>query len=162
MTKALRRRLLRALVLLFGLGTLFVIGCFAGVIGAYYYAAPSLPAAETIRDIRLEVPLRIFSRDGYLISEIGERRRIPVTYEDVPQHVVDAFVAAGGDDLRDLGCSDRLTFRGHDEVEEARVHVGAVGNDGAIRGCLEEQLVHVLDQVLNKMAPHEALLLPVS
>ncbi len=94
MTRALQRRLLRALILLGGLGTLIAIGCVAGVIGAYYYAAPALPAAETIRDIRLEVPLRIFSRDGYLISEIGERRRVPVTYEDVPQHVVDAFVAA--------------------------------------------------------------------
>jgi len=94
MTRALQRRLLRILVLLFGLGALLAIGGVAGVIGAYYYASPALPAAETIRDIRLEVPLRIFSRDGYLISEIGERRRIPVTYEDVPQHVVDAFVAA--------------------------------------------------------------------
>ncbi len=94
MNKSKRRRILRALVVLSGLGGLFAIGSFAGVIGAYYYAAPSLPAAETIRDIRLEVPLRIFSRDGYLISEIGERRRIPVTYEEVPQHVVDAFVSA--------------------------------------------------------------------
>jgi len=90
----MRQRILRALVLLAGLGGLFTIGCVAGVIGAYYYAAPSLPAAETIRDIRLEVPLRIFSRDGHLISEIGERRRIPVTYEEVPEHVVQAFVAA--------------------------------------------------------------------
>ena len=70
------------------------IGGTAGVIGAYYYVQPSLPAAETIRDIPLEVPLRIFSRDGYLISEIGERRRIPVTYEEVPFHVVNAFIAA--------------------------------------------------------------------
>jgi penicillin-binding protein 1A len=94
MSKTKRRRILRALVVLLGLGGLFAIGSVAGVIGAYYYVAPSLPAAETIRDIRLEVPLRIYSRDGYLISEIGERRRIPVTYEDVPQHVVQAFVAA--------------------------------------------------------------------
>ena len=76
------------------LAACFTIGGVAGVIGAYYYASPSLPAAETIRDIRLEVPLRIFSRDGHLISEIGERRRIPVTYDDVPEHVVHAFVAA--------------------------------------------------------------------
>jgi penicillin-binding protein 1A len=94
MSKSMRQRILRAVVVLLGLGSLFAIGCIAGVIGAYYYAAPSLPAAETIRDIRLEVPLRIFSRDGYLISEIGERRRIPVTYDEVPQHVVQAFVAA--------------------------------------------------------------------
>ncbi|MGI9272350.1 MAG: penicillin-binding protein 1A [Woeseiaceae bacterium] len=91
---SLRRRLFRALVMLCGLGGITAIGCVAGVIGAYYYASPALPAAETIRDIRLEVPLRIFSRDGHLISEIGERRRIPITYEEVPQHVVQAFVAA--------------------------------------------------------------------
>ena len=90
----MRQRILRALVLLAGTGCLLLIGGVAGVIGAYYYASPSLPAAETIRDIRLEVPLRIFSRDGHLISEIGERRRIPVTYDDVPEHVVHAFISA--------------------------------------------------------------------
>jgi penicillin-binding protein 1A len=94
MGKSMRQRILRGCVVLLGLSGLLAIGCLAGVIGAYYYAAPSLPAAETIRDIKLEVPLRIFSRDGRLISEIGERRRIPVTYEEVPQHVVQAFVAA--------------------------------------------------------------------
>jgi penicillin-binding protein 1A len=94
MSKSMRQRVFRGLALLVGLGCLFTIGGVAGVIGAYYYASPSLPAAETIRDIQLEVPLRIFSRDGHLISEIGERRRIPVTYEEVPRHVVDAFVAA--------------------------------------------------------------------
>ena len=94
MSKHTRRRLLRALIVLLGLGGVVTIGAVAGVVGAYYYAAPALPAAETIREIPLEVPLRIFSRDGYLISEIGERRRIPISYEDVPQHVVDAFVAA--------------------------------------------------------------------
>jgi penicillin-binding protein 1A len=82
------------LIVVVGVIGVISIGSAAGIIGAYYYASPSLPAAETIRDIQLEVPLRIYSRDGYLISEIGERRRIPITYEDVPQHVVDAFVAA--------------------------------------------------------------------
>ena len=77
-----------------GMGAIGGIGVTAGVIGAYYYVQPGLPAAETIRDIPLQIPLRIFSRDGYLISEIGERRRILVTYDELPQHVVDAFVAA--------------------------------------------------------------------
>jgi penicillin-binding protein 1A len=91
---SMRRRILRWLIVVVGLSCVISMGLTAGIVGAYYYASPSLPAAETIRDIQLEVPLRIFSRDGYLISEIGERRRIPITYEDVPQHVVDAFVAA--------------------------------------------------------------------
>ena len=56
--------------------------------------APGLPPAETIRDIPLQIPLRIFSRDGRLIEEVGERRRILVTFDDVPPHVVNAFVAA--------------------------------------------------------------------
>jgi penicillin-binding protein 1A len=86
--------MLRALIAVLGLGAIGTISAVAGVIGAYYYVQPGLPAAETIRDIPLQIPLRIFSRDGYLISEIGERRRILVTYEDLPQHVVDAFVAA--------------------------------------------------------------------
>ena len=80
--------------MLLGLGSIGGIGAVAGVIGAYYFVQPSLPAAETIRDIPLQVPMRIFSRDGYLISEIGSKRRIPVTYDDVPYHVVQAFIAA--------------------------------------------------------------------
>ncbi len=89
-----RRRLLRGLVLLLGLGASASIAAVAAVIGAYYFVEPGLPRAETIRDIPLQIPLRIFSRDGYLISEIGERRRILVTFDDLPAHVVDAFIAA--------------------------------------------------------------------
>ncbi len=89
-----RRRAIRILILLLGLGSLGVIGAVAGVIGAYYYVQPSLQSAETIRDIPLQVPMRIFSRDGYLISEIGSRKRVPVTYDEIPEHVVLAFVAA--------------------------------------------------------------------
>jgi penicillin-binding protein 1A len=88
------QRFVRALIAVAGLGISATIGGVAGVIGAYYYVAPALPAAETIRDIPLQIPLRIFSRDGHLISEVGERRRVLVTYDEVPKHVVDAFVAA--------------------------------------------------------------------
>jgi penicillin-binding protein 1A len=87
-------RLLRGLVLLLGLGASAALGGTAAVVGAYYYVLPGLPAAETIRDIPLQIPLRIYSRDGYLISEIGERRRLLVTFEDLPPHVVHAFIAA--------------------------------------------------------------------
>ncbi len=86
--------MIRALIVMLGLGAIGGIGATAGVIGAYYFVQPGLPPAETIRDIPLQIPLRIFSRDGYLISEVGERKRILVTYDELPQHVVDAFVAA--------------------------------------------------------------------
>ncbi len=81
-------------VVMLGLGSLGAIGGIAAVIGAYYYVEPSLPQAETIRDIPLQIPLRIYSRDGRLIQEIGERRRILIEFDDLPDHVVNAFVAA--------------------------------------------------------------------
>jgi penicillin-binding protein 1A len=84
----------RLLVVFAGLGALGTLAGVAGVIGAYYYVAPGLPAAETIRDIPLQIPLRIFSRDGHLIEEIGQRRRILINFDDVPTHVVQAFIAA--------------------------------------------------------------------
>ncbi len=89
-----RRGWVRALIVAAGLGALAFIGVLAGVIGAYHYVRPSLPQAETIQDIPLQVPLRIYSRDGRLISEIGQRRRVLISFEDVPEHVVNAFIAA--------------------------------------------------------------------
>lgn len=82
------------LILCGGAGLIVSLMITTGLIGAYYYVAPSLPPAETIREIPLQIPLRIFSRDGRLIEEVGERRRILVDYEDLPLFVVHAFVAA--------------------------------------------------------------------
>ncbi len=64
---------------------------------AYVYLAPSLPDVTTLRDVRLQVPLRVFSRDGRLIAQIGEYRRKPVSYEDVPQQLVRAVLATEDD-----------------------------------------------------------------
>ncbi|MCH9695114.1 MAG: PBP1A family penicillin-binding protein [Gammaproteobacteria bacterium] len=117
------------------LGVIGTIGATAGVIGAYYYVQPSLPEAETIRDIPLQVPLRIFSRDGHLISEVGERRRIPITYDDVPTHVVDAFVAA--EDQRFFVHSG-IDYRG---VLRALVRVAKTGDaSGGGGSTLTQQL----------------------
>jgi len=88
------RRKLRWLILVAGIGLCATIGGAAAIVGAYYFVAPSLPAAETIREIPLQIPLRIFSRDGRLISEIGERKRILITFDELPPHVVHAFVSA--------------------------------------------------------------------
>jgi len=43
------------------------------------------------------VPLRIYSRDGKLIQSIGEQRRIPVRYEQLPKKLVLAFLATEDD-----------------------------------------------------------------
>jgi penicillin-binding protein 1A len=92
--KSRTRRYAPWLVLCAGAALIVSLMFTSGLIGAYYYVAPSLPPAEAIREIPLQIPLRIFSRDGRLIEEVGERRRVLVDYEDLPPFVVHAFVAA--------------------------------------------------------------------
>lgn len=68
-----------------------------GISGAYLYLQPTLPTAEAMRQVDLMVPLRVYSRDGEVIAQIGEQRRIPVTFDDVPPMVRQAFIAAEDD-----------------------------------------------------------------
>ncbi|MBN8740789.1 MAG: penicillin-binding protein [Lysobacterales bacterium 69-70] len=70
-----------------------VLGCAAiGV--AYWLISPRLPSVETLRDVRLQVPLRVYTADDKLIATFGETRRIPVAIENVPAKVKNAFLAA--------------------------------------------------------------------
>src|ERR1044072_350042 len=64
---------------------------------AFVYVAPSLPSAEAMRKVEMQVPLRVYTRSGQLIAQIGEQRRIPVTYEQIPELVKKAFLAAEDD-----------------------------------------------------------------
>jgi penicillin-binding protein 1A len=50
-----------------------------------------------MRSVEFQVPLRVYSRTGGLIAQIGEQRRIPVTYEQIPELVKHAFLAAEDD-----------------------------------------------------------------
>lgn len=150
-----RKRHLRWLIVVAGLGISATIGGIAGVIGAYYYVAPSLPAAETIRDIPLQIPLRIFSRDGRLISEIGERRRVLVTYNEVPAHVVNAFVAA--EDQR-FWLHPGIDYRG---ILRAFFQLVSTGNIESGGSTLTQQLARSyflsLDQTIERKFKEAAL-----
>ena len=64
----------------------------------YLVLEPDLPDVETLRDVQLQVPLRVFSEDGKLLGIFGEKRRIPVTVEEIPDHLKQAFLA--GEDAR--------------------------------------------------------------
>ena len=43
--------------------------------------------------MQLQVPLQIFTKDGLLIQEYGEKKRIPLTYDEIPKTLVQALVA---------------------------------------------------------------------
>ena len=80
----------------FGL-TLAIIGAFAGaaaLAAAYYYLEPDLPDIDNLRDVRLQVPLKVLSQDGMLIGEFGEKRRNPLGFDQIPERMVQAFLSA--------------------------------------------------------------------
>ena len=64
---------------------------------AYVYLRPALPDVESLREVQLQVPLRVYTRDGRLIAAIGEQRRIPVRYQDLPPKLIQAFLATEDD-----------------------------------------------------------------
>jgi len=64
---------------------------------AYAYLRPALPDVSSLHDVQLQVPLRVYTRDGRLIASIGDQRRIPVSYEQLPKKLVQAFLATEDD-----------------------------------------------------------------
>ncbi len=75
----------------------FVVGLSLATIvtsGFYLYLRPGLPAVDQLLDIKLQTPLRVYSADDRLIAEFGEKRRAPVTIEQIPTIQLHAFLAA--------------------------------------------------------------------
>ncbi|MGW8368388.1 MAG: transglycosylase domain-containing protein, partial [Gammaproteobacteria bacterium] len=87
---------LRIPLQLLTLGIAGVAVVAALVTGGYYYVEPTLPKAEDLHNLRFQTPLRIYSRDGHLITEFGQKRE-PVSFEEIPPLMVDAIVAAEDD-----------------------------------------------------------------
>lgn len=77
-----------------------------GLLGAYQYLRPALPDVTSIKDIRLRVPLRVYTRDGKLIAQFGEERRIPLAFDAIPGQLVNAVLAAEDDNFFQHGGVD--------------------------------------------------------
>ncbi|MFT6986347.1 MAG: penicillin-binding protein 1A [Psychromonas sp.] len=85
MIKWIKRIFLASIIIgLAGIGTIITI---------YYQVKTDLPDVASIKDIRLQVPMKVFSIDGELISQFGEKRRIPLTIEEIPEKLIQAFIA---------------------------------------------------------------------
>ncbi len=64
------------------------------VIAVWTYLESDLPETDVLRDIRLQVPLRVYSRAGDLIAEYGTKRREPIEYQEVPKLIEQAILSA--------------------------------------------------------------------
>lgn len=83
--KFIKRLLIFALVCIFlGVGTIF---------GFYQYVKPELPDVATLKNVELQTPMQVFSADGKLISQFGEKRRIPLSLDEIPPQMIHAVIA---------------------------------------------------------------------
>ncbi|WP_313486082.1 peptidoglycan glycosyltransferase/peptidoglycan DD-transpeptidase MrcA [Pseudescherichia sp.] len=63
------------------------------VYGLYKFIEPQLPDVATLKDVRLQIPMQVYTADGELIAQYGEKRRIPLTLDQIPPVMVKAFIA---------------------------------------------------------------------
>jgi len=71
--------------LLFGMTTVVVV--------LFAYVQSQLPDVIALKTLELQVPLQIFTKDGLLIQEFGEKRRHPLPYDQIPPTLVHAILA---------------------------------------------------------------------
>ncbi|WP_299016873.1 penicillin-binding protein 1A [uncultured Photobacterium sp.] len=83
--KFIKRLLILAMIcIIFGVSTIF---------GFYLYVKPELPDVATLKNVELQTPMQVFSADGKLISQFGEKRRIPLALDDIPPQMINAIIA---------------------------------------------------------------------
>lgn len=77
---------------LFGLlGTLWLLA------GVYLYLSPNLPDVKTLRNVKLQTPMLVYTREGELIGQFGEQKRTPLPFAAIPDQFIKALLAAEDD-----------------------------------------------------------------
>ena len=88
------RFLVGLVIALLALAMVLVLAVPIGFYGMAMYLSPTLPNTEEIKTANLEMPLQIYSRDDKLIGQYGNRLSLPVAYEEIPEELTHAFLAA--------------------------------------------------------------------
>ena len=91
------------------LGAIALAGLVVAVYAAWLFH--DLPDASELADYRPPTATRVYAGDGTLIGEFSDERRIYVSYDQIPQPVIHAFLAAedrnffqhGGIDVGGIG-----------------------------------------------------------
>ena len=76
---------------------LLVLLLFMAVSSLNIYIESKLPDERKIRDIELQIPLKVYTADLKLIGEFGEKRRTALEFKNIPTLYVSAVLAAEDD-----------------------------------------------------------------
>ena len=77
-----------------------LIGTLAAILTigmGYLFVKPSLPEINLVDEDVLQIPLKVLTSDGILIGEFGDQKRRTIEYDQIPQNLKNAFLAAEDD-----------------------------------------------------------------
>lgn len=82
-----------------GFVAFLILSVLGGILalGIYLFLEPGLPSVTALKDVQLQTPLRVYSQEGDLLAEYGEKRRKPLRLGQIPQSMQQAFLAAEDD-----------------------------------------------------------------
>ncbi|MDD2759874.1 MAG: PBP1A family penicillin-binding protein [Methylomonas sp.] len=77
----------------------FIVATFliSFAVAGYFFIVElnkELPDISQLDNVQYQTPLRIYSQDHLLIGQFGEKRRIPVSINEIPKQQINAFLAA--------------------------------------------------------------------
>ena len=81
------KKALKPIYYLIGIVTIFLLALYIAL-------SSTLPSVEEIQDMRMQIPMRVYTQDKKLIAVFGEKKRIPVTFSEIPNGLKNAFIAA--------------------------------------------------------------------
>ena len=76
--------------------------CLFGIVTillTYAFTKPNLPEIKLVDESELQMPLKVFTKDGVLIGEFGEIKRRSIKYNQIPDSIKEAFLAAEDDNF---------------------------------------------------------------
>ena len=93
-TKHLLTSVLKWILILFSFSTICLI------VFAYFFITElksELPDIQQLHNVEYQTPLSIYSHDNLLLAQFGEKKRTPIQINEVPQQLINAFLAAEDD-----------------------------------------------------------------
>ncbi|MFC0820732.1 penicillin-binding protein 1A [Moraxella marmotae] len=87
----------KILLAILALLAILILAFPIGFYGMAMYLEPTLPNIKNIDNVKFEMPLQIYTADNKLIGQYGSRYSLPVTFEEIPPHMIHAFLAAEDD-----------------------------------------------------------------
>ena len=84
---------------LFYFGVSICVFVITAIISTNLYLRPTLPEINLVDQSELQMPLKVYTKDEKLIGEFGEIKRRAISYEEIPDDIKNAFLAAEDDNF---------------------------------------------------------------